>query len=190
MEGTMPDERAHDFDLVLTGIDAPNREQEDALFEAGCDDATISVQSGRVCLSFSRTARSRKEAILSAIRDVHRSNVGARVLQVDDGYLVTQAEIARRIGRTRQLVCQYVAGTRGPGSFPPPTYQVPEGVALWRWSEVADWLWRNGMLGEEHMRESRDVDAINSVLDFVHHQRTDPEVVNLLFEDLKSAVPG
>lgn len=79
----MPAERTHEFDLVLTGIDAPTREQENALFEAGCDDATITVQGGRVCLSFSRTARSRREAILGAIRDVQKADIGARVLSVD-----------------------------------------------------------------------------------------------------------
>ncbi len=79
----MPAEFVHEFDLVLTGIDAPNREQENALFEAGCDDATIGVQGGRVCLSFLRTARSRREAIRVAIRDVQKADIGACVLYED-----------------------------------------------------------------------------------------------------------
>lgn len=190
MERKMPPEQEYEFDLVLTGVDGLGRDQEDALFEAGCDDATIGVKSGRVRLSFARAAPSRKAAILSAIRDVRKANIGARVLKVNDGHLVTQSEIAHRIGRTRQLVNQYVTGARGPGGFPAPACRVAEGVTLWQWCEVADWLWRNGMIGEEHRCDSRDVSAINSVLDFVQHQQTDPETVNHLFEDLKSTVSG
>jgi hypothetical protein len=40
---------------------------EDALFEAGCDDATISVRSGCVFLAFARKAGSLEDAILSAL---------------------------------------------------------------------------------------------------------------------------
>src|SRR4051812_16226446 len=73
----------YDFTLVLTGITELTPEAENALFEAGCDDATISVRSGRVFLTFSRTARSLKDAILSAIRNVKQANIGADVLRVD-----------------------------------------------------------------------------------------------------------
>jgi transcriptional regulator with XRE-family HTH domain len=189
METRMPCEHEYDFDLVLTGVADLGQEQEDALFEAGCD-ATISVQSGRVSLSFSRSAPSLREAILGAIRDVRKANIGARVLKVDDCNLVTQAEIARRIGRTRQLVHQYLTGARGPGGFPAPACEIAEGVSLWQWCEVADWLWRNGMLREETLRESRDVSAINSVLDFIYHQQMDPDIVNRLLDDLGVALPG
>jgi hypothetical protein len=190
METRMTSEHEYDFDLILTGVAELDQEQEDALFEAGCDDATIGVQSGRVSLSFSRVAPSLREAILSAIRDVRKANIGAQVLRVDDCNLVTQSEIARRIGRSRQLVHQYVTGARGPGGFPASTCEITEGISLWQWREVADWLWRNGMLREEHLRDSRDVSAINSVLDFIYHQQMDPDIVNHLFEDLRAALPG
>jgi hypothetical protein len=184
-ETRKPCEQEHEFVLALTGITDLSREAEDALFEAGCDDATIRIRSGRVFLSFSRLAPSRREAVLSAIRDVRKANIGALVLRVDDGDLVTQAEIGRRIGRSRQLVHQYLTGARGPGDFPAPTCEITEGLALWRWCEVADWLWQNGMLKEQELRESRDVSAINSVLDFIYHQQMDPEMVSHLFEDLR-----
>src|SRR5208282_2414943 len=97
-------EREHDFALVLSGITELTPEVQDALFEAGCDDATISVRAGRVYLTFSRNSRSLKDAILTAIQDVKSARIGADVLRVDVCNLVTQADIARKIGRSRQLV--------------------------------------------------------------------------------------
>jgi hypothetical protein len=55
----------------------------DALFEAGCDDATMSSRDGVVSLAFGRAAPSMKEAIVSAIRDVRKANIGARVVRVE-----------------------------------------------------------------------------------------------------------
>ena len=42
----------HEFVLVLCDTPELTTEAEDALFEAGCDDATISVRSGRVFVPF------------------------------------------------------------------------------------------------------------------------------------------
>src|SRR5208337_3869719 len=113
-------EPEHDFALILSGITELTPEVQDALFEAGCEDGTISVRAGRVYLTFSRNSRSLKDAILTAIQDVKCARVGADVLRVDVCNLVTQADIARKIGRSRQLVHQYIAGIRGPGNFPAP----------------------------------------------------------------------
>src|SRR4051812_30855413 len=108
-------ETEHDFALVLTGVNAIDSRVEDALFAAGGDDATLSLRSGRAFLTFSRRAPSLKEAILSAISCVRKSGIGADVLRVDYCNLVTQSDIARKIGRSRQLVHQYMTGARGPG---------------------------------------------------------------------------
>jgi len=51
---------------------------ENALFEAGCDDATASIRYGLLYLEFSRVSSSFKEAILSAIRDVRKANIGRK----------------------------------------------------------------------------------------------------------------
>ncbi|MCI0461189.1 MAG: hypothetical protein L0Z62_29935 [Gemmataceae bacterium] len=167
-------ETEHDFTLVLTGITELTPEAEDALFEAGCDDATISVRSGRVFVTFSRTAPSLKEAVLSAIRDVRKANIGADVLRVDLCNLVTQADIARKIGRSRQLVHQYVTGVRGPGGFPAPACAISDGTPLWYWCEVASWLRQNDMIREDSLREAQEGAVINSVLELQHHRRLDP----------------
>jgi hypothetical protein len=78
-EARKTNEREYDFTLVLTGITELPVGAEDALFEAGCDDATISVRFGRVFLSFSRLALSLNDAILGAMRDIKNANPGADV---------------------------------------------------------------------------------------------------------------
>jgi hypothetical protein len=168
-----PPESDREFTLVLTGINEVTTETENALFEAGCDDATITVRSGRVFLAFARAAASLKDAILSAIRDVRKAKIGAEVLRIDDCTLVTQAGVARKIDRSRQLVHQYVTGVRGPGGFPAPA-GVTDGTPLWYWSEVAHWLRQNDMITDEVLREASEVAAINSALALEHHRRQNP----------------
>jgi hypothetical protein len=187
MDQKIPCEYEHDFVLVLTGVDGLSPEAEDALFEAGCDDATIRVRSGRVFLTFTRSATSIKEAILSAIRDVKDAQIGTDVLRVDDCNLVTQADIARKIARSRQLVHQFISGSRGPGGFPAPSCHITDAAPLWRWCEVAHWLWQNGMLKESALRAAQDVDTINCVLDFVHKKQVDPDFVEKFFSDLQGS---
>ncbi len=162
----------HDFVLILSDGVTLTPALEDALFTAGCDDATISARSGRVYLTFTRIGTSIKDAILSAIQDVRRANIGADVLRVDYCNLVTQADVARRIGRTRQLVHQYISGRRGPGGFPSPVCEICDGSPLWYWCEVASWLWFNSMIPEHVLRDAEEVEAINSVLEIEHQRKT------------------
>ena len=170
----------HEFVLVLRDIVELTPEDEDALFNAGCDDATISVRAGRVFMTFSRTDSSLRSAILGAIQQVRKANIGADVLRVDNCNLVSQSDIARRIGRTRQQVHQYITGARGPGNFPPPACQITEGAPLWYWCEVAYWLCQNDMIKENAARDARDVAAINAILEMNYHRCYDPELLDEL----------
>lgn len=72
-------DREYDFVLELTGVTEVSPAVEDALFEAGCDDATISARGGRVFLTFSRTATSLPDAVRSATEDVSKAGFGATV---------------------------------------------------------------------------------------------------------------
>ena len=47
-------EAEHEFTLILDGISELTPEIFDALFEAGCDDATMSSRDGVVSLDFGR----------------------------------------------------------------------------------------------------------------------------------------
>ncbi len=73
----------YEFELHLAGISKINKNVEDRLFLAGCDDATLSSQNGKVSLVFSRESTSLKDAIISAISDVNSSDISVTVLGVD-----------------------------------------------------------------------------------------------------------
>jgi len=178
MEAGITGDRDYDFTLVLTGITKLTRVVVDALFEAGCSDATISLRYGAVYLTFTRSAPTLKSAILSAIRDVRRAKIGADVLRVDVCDLVTQAEIARRIHRSRQAVHQYITGARGPRGFPAPVCNMATADGpLWFWCEVAAWLWRNKIIGEEVGHEALFLAMVNDVLDLRHKRQFGSELV-------------
>ena len=104
-----------------------------------------------------------------------KAKIGARILRVDENDLVTQSDIAHKIGGSRQLVQQFISGARGPGGFPAPACRLTDRAALWRWREVAGWLWENGMIKEEDVRAAEDSAVINSVLDFVYFRRINPD---------------
>jgi hypothetical protein len=175
----------HDFTLVLTGISELTDRVEDGILKT-CDDATLAMRAGRPFLTFSRTAASMKDAILSAIEDVRKADVGADVLRVDYCNLVTQADIARKIGRSRQLVHQYMLGIRGPGSFPSPACEICDGQMLWFWCEVAYWLWENNMVKEDVLRDAQEVETINNILESERQKRDRPK----LFREVVKFVTG
>jgi hypothetical protein len=83
MGRVMKMETEHEFTLIIDGIPELTPAIMNALFEAGCDDATVSRQGGRISLDFVRAASTLKDAIISAIRDVRKANVGASVLRVE-----------------------------------------------------------------------------------------------------------
>lgn len=176
--GPPVDQREHEFGLVLSGISGLTPEIFDALFEAGCDDATPSIRSGRVFLKFARQAPSLKDAILSAIRDVRKANIGSHVMRVDETDLVTQADIARRIDRSRQLVNQYISAERGPGGFPPPAGELNDKRPLWSWYEVADWLYKHRVVQQDVLRDAQQKSVINSVLELEYLRQREPELTN------------
>ncbi|MBV8078046.1 MAG: hypothetical protein JO284_16685 [Planctomycetaceae bacterium] len=170
----MPAHIKHNFTLVLTGIEDITTEALDSLFDAGCDDGTLSQRAGVVYLTFTREAPSLEDAILSAIRDVRSAGLGVR--RVDVCTLVTAAEIGRRIGRSRELVRQYATGRRGPGGFPPPACHIVEGNPLYLWCEVAAWLHENNMITEDVLHDAQALDVINGMLDAEHQRRLNPQL--------------
>jgi len=68
-------EAEYDFTLLFDGVSEITDDIERSLFEAGCDDATLSMRSGRLYLTFSRRAQSMKDAIASAMNDVRKANI-------------------------------------------------------------------------------------------------------------------
>ena len=68
----------HQFTLIVAGSDLQTEPLIDALFEAGCDDATVGRTGGVQYIDFDREAESLGEAINSAVRDVEQVE-GVRV---------------------------------------------------------------------------------------------------------------
>jgi len=82
---TDPCEAEHEvfqFTLILTGITAIDEPVENALFEAGCDDALFGMQDGQAYLAFDRAAESLEKAVLSAIHQVEGCGQNIRVAKV------------------------------------------------------------------------------------------------------------
>jgi hypothetical protein len=170
-------QREFDFALVIDGVSELTAEVENALFEGGCSDATFSMQYGHLYAEFSRAHDSIAGAIISAICDVRKAVVGAVVICVDACDLVTQSEIARRIGRSRQLISQYISGQRGPGNFPPPECHISDDAPLWRWCAVSYWLAENNIIRREENWNAEVIAAINNALERLRQIGRNPELM-------------
>jgi len=66
----------HDFALILAAPDVTD-EQCNALYEAGCDDGTISSSQGVSRIDFAREAPSLEQAIRTAIANVNAAGLQA-----------------------------------------------------------------------------------------------------------------
>jgi hypothetical protein len=166
------------FRLTIAGI-ALTDDQLNAFFEAGCDDATFSLErDGTVLGLFDREAASQEDAVLSAIGDVEAAGIGARVLRVSqDGDWLTASEIAERVGRTRQGIGLLIRGDRGPGHFPTPAARQGSSSPLWSWADVEAWFERYepDAIKEHGPRLSPDFLAeLNDRLDLREHLRHSP----------------
>ncbi|HEX9731992.1 MAG TPA: hypothetical protein VGG06_08380 [Thermoanaerobaculia bacterium] len=150
----------YQFTLVISG-DVDRDDAIDALFAAGCDDATIGTVDGVGYADFVREAPSFGEAVGTAIKQVE-SVPGLQVRRVEPDDLVTMTEIAERLRRSRESVRLLVQGARGPGGFPPPVSHLKAKSRLWRWSEVA--AWAEKLPASRHSRDPLLIAAINAAL--------------------------
>jgi predicted DNA-binding transcriptional regulator AlpA len=114
----------------------------DALFEAGCDDASVGVgQFGMIGLDFTRRAISAEEALRSAIRNVQTAIPGANLVRVGPD-LVGLTEMADIFGFTRQNMRKYATSKScAHEAFPSPT--IIGEPSLWHLAEIAVWLRSN-----------------------------------------------
>lgn len=163
----------HTFTVVLDR--QPTDDELDALFAAGCDDATFGTEAGLPIAEFDREAETLADAIASAVRALDEAGLVA--LRVLDQDLLTLADIAQRIGQSRESVRRYATGERGPGNFPPPVNPAREGTVFYRWSEVAPWIRRN--LGLEVPDTDPALVVANLVLQARQHRHRVPHITAL-----------
>lgn len=133
-------QKSFNFVIVLSGISEHDDRIEDALFEAGCDDALLAFRNGVAYLEFDREADSLESAIISAVVNVENAEHQVTVSHVEPDDVVNAAEIARRLEWSREYVRLLVQGSRGRGDFPPPLSGVTGKTMLWSWSSVLRWL--------------------------------------------------
>lgn len=124
-------------------------------------DATIGTEhGGQASITVTMPGSTCRETASQAIMQLTARGLDVRRLAED---LVTRADIAERLGVTRQAVGNWVRGDRQ-GAFPAPANAVSGGV--WLWGDVADWARTN--LGFDTLGLSlptrADIDVINGAL--------------------------
>ena len=189
----MKKQETYEFTLVLDGVDDKTQGLEDQLFEAGCDDALINFRNGTVYLDFCRDAHSFDEAVISAIQAVESISAGAKVISILPDDLVTEAEIAKRLKKSRQIVSLWVKRERREATpFPNPVSRLSYKSPMWRWFDVVQWLDQQALIQDKKLLLSaKFIENLNAVLgerdpeirDYRHHilaqlQRAKPLRVN------------
>ncbi len=157
--------KTYNFTLIIEASDLLTENNLDALYSAGCDDATFGVRNGLYFGDFDRIAASFPIAVTSAIEQIESAVPAVHVRRVEPDDLVTASDIAGRTSRTRESIRLLAAGDRGPGGFPPPAFCLENGSRLWRWLDVATWF--SQKLGEEMQVRPYDrfVTAFNAALE-------------------------
>lgn len=143
----------------------------DALFEAGCDDATIGVgKMGAIALEFVREAASADEAVLSAIADVKKAMPDAELIEVSPD-LVTPTEIASVIGCSRQNIQKIIANPKK--RFPYPIHQSSAG-GIWHLEPVLRWFMEDGVSIDQTLLE---IAEISMTANLIHQsQKVNPKI--------------
>src|SRR6056297_2861612 len=100
----------YDFAFIL-GVDPHDEAVEDILLDEPFGDSTLILQNGAVALSFDREAESYRDAVLAAYKDIKET--GFPIIGFDPDYLVTSAEIARRVNMSRSAISKYEHASDG-----------------------------------------------------------------------------
>lgn len=142
----------NEYEFVLRFQLPENNDQPeeylDALYEAGCDDATIGVGlPGYLGLDFCREANSAEQAVLSAIHDVKRAIPNSKLTEVTPD-LLNITEIADLISSrlqkvSRQAMRKYAFAQVAKMKSRFPAAAVTSSSPLWHVDEVLCWLVEN-----------------------------------------------
>lgn len=151
-----------EFTVIATGLDPKADDFEARFFDAGCDDAMVSFQKGRILVDFAREAESIEAAIVSAVENVKAA--GATVEHVEPDPLVSLADMAKRANLSRSAMSNYFKGDRGEG-FPAPRARVTTESPLWDWAEASAWLYRHKRVSKNVAVNAMVVSEANEVID-------------------------
>lgn len=152
----MTDDPLFRFTLILERLNSTAEQPLPCLAE----DGVAGLADGVPFVDFARRAPDLSVAVSGAIRVVESQ--GCRVRRVEPDDLVTAAEIAERLGRSRESIRLLASGARGSGGFPPPISHARSRQRLWRWSDIASWADR---VDEQQQREARYLAVVNAALE-------------------------
>ena len=145
-----------EFTIIFYVPSCSHEEMAENIFEAGCDDGTFASNGNNCTVAFFRKAKSLKNAVLSAIRDVTKAQKNVRIVGIEPSEFVTTSEIAGRVNVSREAVRLYSQGRRGPGGFPAPFFIIGPKMLVWRWSEVSKWFFDIGKIVDENVIKNAD----------------------------------
>lgn len=178
----------HEFTVVATGLDPAAPDFEDRFLRAGCEDATVSFQKGRILVDFTREAASLEAAVARAVADVRAA--GAQVERIEPDPLVSLADMAGRARLSRSALTHYFRGQRagGPGSegFPAPRARVTTDSPLWDWADASAWLYRRRRISRRVAVDARVVSEANALIG----QGAAGDFERTLGERVRAAVAG
>ena len=81
--------RSHEFTLILS-VEEVTDDQCNALYEAGCDDGTVSTSERVTRIDFCRDAPTLEEAIRSAIGNVNAAGLQVARVEIEADAIATQ----------------------------------------------------------------------------------------------------
>jgi predicted DNA-binding transcriptional regulator AlpA len=106
------------------------------LGDACCDDAIVGIgQPGRIALDFTRDARSVKEAMISALRDIKNAIPDAELIEVTPDF-VGLTDVAELVGVSRQNMRKLMLAHAA--TFPAPVHE--GSTSVWHLAHLLEWL--------------------------------------------------
>ena|SRR3990167_4971249 len=161
--------QVHQFTLVLKNVNESTPMLEDSLFEVGCDDALINFRNNTVFIDFEREGQSLEEVVIKAIKQVESATVMPVVVSVAPEDLVTMSEAAKRLNKTRQALHHWINEIRRKSEklpFPQPFMKLADKSPLWRWKEIAEWLYLHNLIQQKQIVDNAFfIENINAALE-------------------------
>lgn len=162
----MTKKNSFNFTLILSGVNENTSGLEDALYEAGCDDALLHFRNGTVYLEFDRVSPNFEDAVISAVKQIESAPLNITVVNVSPDDYVTESEVAKRLHINRQAVSLWFNGRRHvKNPFPAPIMKLSEKSPLWRWSDIVEWLYQQKKISDsEILDRAKFIANLNFVL--------------------------
>ena len=132
------------LNIVFTGVDL----DDDQVFEALAERSDIlwRAQSDAAYATATIDAPSALKAADFVTKAVMELVPSAHPIRLDDD-LVSISDVASRVGVTREAVRNWANGTRQ-ANFPFPRGVVGDGIKVWAWADVNNWLLENLSFGD------------------------------------------